>query len=89
NILILGVVPYAMGLGFIMAGLGFISIFLAKIIGLIENVILAYMLFIIDLFSRLSLPIPMKSISIIFAVGYYAFLIWLIIKYKADEKRVI
>ncbi|MDD5431332.1 MAG: ComEC/Rec2 family competence protein, partial [Candidatus Pacebacteria bacterium] len=55
NVLILGVVPYAMGLGFIMAGLGFISIFLAKIIGLIENVILAYMLFIIDLFSRLSL----------------------------------
>ncbi|MDD5547388.1 MAG: ComEC/Rec2 family competence protein [Candidatus Pacebacteria bacterium] len=94
NILILGVVPLAMGLGFIMAGLGLISIFLAKMIGLIASIILSYMLFIIDLFSHLSLPIPIltgqvKSFGIIFAIGYYAILIWLIIKYKGNEERRI
>lgn len=89
NVLILGVVPLVMSLGFIMAGLGFISGFLAKIIGLITNVILSYMLWVINLFSHLSLPIPIKSFSFIFAIGYYAVLIWLIVKYKDYEKRKI
>ena len=75
NILILSAIPLTMGLGFLMGGLGFISEFLAGIAGLAVNFLLSYELWIIDLFSRITLPIAIDSFGFFAAIGYYSLLI--------------
>jgi competence protein ComEC len=57
NILILEVVPITMILGFLLGALGFIALPLAMILGWFVNLFLIYELGIIDVFSRISLPI--------------------------------
>jgi len=74
NILILSAVPLTMSLGFLIGGLGFISEFLARIVALLVDVLLAYELWIIDLFSKISFPIVTESFGFTSAVVYYAIL---------------
>lgn len=82
NVLIGWTVPLTMGLGFIMAGLGFLSEFLAGVVGLAVNLLLAYEFLIIDLFSRISLPIVAESFSFLATAAYYALLIGFIYKFN-------
>lgn len=83
NILILSAVPLTMGLGFVMAGLGFISEFLAGIIGFAANALLSYELWIIDIFSKITLPIATESFGFFAAIVYYVILIGFIYKFNA------
>ena len=82
NILILGVMPMTMGFGFLMAGLGLLSDFLAQIIGLAVNLFLSYELWIIDLFSRIAFPIAAESFGFFAAIIYYLILIGIIYKFN-------
>ncbi len=75
NILILGAVPLTMGLGFVAAGLGLVSDFLAQAIGWLLNFLLAYELWIIDLFSKITLPVATQSFGFLAAIIYYLVLI--------------
>ena len=61
NILILEAVPITMGLGFVIALLGFFSGFLAQIFALAANLFLSYELWVIGIFSKLSFPIIAAS----------------------------
>jgi competence protein ComEC len=81
NILILSAVPLTMGLGFLMGGLGFVSEFLARIVGLAADLLLTYELWIIDVFSRISLPIAVESFGFFAAVIYYAILAGCVYKF--------
>lgn len=90
NILILEFIPLTMGLGFVMAGLGLFSIFLAKILGFLANLLISYEFFIIDIFSKFSLPLKTDSANLFFWIIYYLLIfIFIIYSYKyADEKRI-
>lgn len=78
NILILSLIPLTMALGFIMGGFGFISGFLAQVIGWIVNLLLAYELWIIAIFSKFTIPIVTESFGFLAAAIYYLTLISLI-----------
>ncbi len=82
NILIVGAVPLTMGLGFVAAGLGLVSDFLAQATGWLLNFILAYELWIIDLFSKITLPIAAQSFGFLAAIIYYILLIGFIYKFN-------
>lgn len=85
NILILGVMPMTMGLGFVMASFGFVSIFLAQIIGLAVNILISYEFFIINLFSKFTLMVSFEKFSIIIGIIYYIFLIFFIYKFNKKD----
>jgi hypothetical protein len=76
-----------MGLGFIMAGAGFFSGFLAKILGILANIFISYDFFVIDIFSKFSLTLPIKEISFVFCFVYYAAAIAFIYSHK-DGKQI-
>lgn len=78
NVLIAEAIPITMGLGFLMAGLGFISGFLGQTAALAVYPFLAFELWVIDLFSRFSLPITAESFGISAAAIYYLLLIGVI-----------
>lgn len=90
NILILEFIPITMGLGFIMAGFGLFSIFLAKILGFLVNILISYEFFIINVFSEFSLPLKIDSIYPIFwAIYYLVIFIFIFFFYnRANEKRI-
>lgn len=81
NVLILGVMPMTMGMGFLMAGLGLFSDFLAGMAGLIMNLFLSYELWVIDLFSRIAFPIAAESFGYLAATVYYLLLTGFIHKF--------
>jgi len=74
NILILSVIPLTMSLGFILAGLGFISDYLALIFGWFVGLFLSYETFIIKFFGKLSV-FQIDSLNVVFIVLYYFVLI--------------
>ncbi len=73
NILILEAIPPTMFLGFLIGFLGFIFLPLAIVLSWFINLFLIYELAIIDIFSRISLPIP--TMGIFGAIFYYSALI--------------
>jgi len=85
NILILSAMPLTMGLGFVMGGVGLISEFLAGATGLIANLFLTYELWIIEIFSKFTLPIVTESFGFLAALAYYSLLILFI--YVQDSRR--
>lgn len=74
NLLVLLAVPITMGLGFVIAGLGFISLFLAQALGAIATLLLRYALWVIDVFSRIDLSVSGQG-GAVFFLAYYAILI--------------
>ena len=86
NILILEFIPLTMGLGFVMAGLGLFSVFLAKISGVLVNIFISYEFFIIDIFSKFSLPLKADSINLFFGIIYYL-LIFIFVSASLRAKR--
>ncbi len=81
NVLILEVMPLTMGLGFAIAAAGFISGFLAQVIGFAAYALLSYKLWVIDIFSSFSMPIATPWFGFGAATIYYAVLIFFIIYY--------
>ncbi len=71
NILILEFIPVTMGVGFAIAFLGMFSLFLAKILGYLVNIFISYEFFIINIFSKLSIPIETESTNLYFWILYY------------------
>ncbi len=86
NVLIGWAIPYTMGLGFLISGVGLFSNFLALAIGLIANWLLSYELWVIDFFSRFSPIISSASFGIIQALIYYAILTWFVFYYGEPKK---
>ncbi len=82
NILILEAMPLTMGLGFAIAGVGFISGFLAQMIGFAAYVLLSYELWVIDLFARFSIPITAPWFGFGAAAAYYGLLVFFVIYCK-------
>jgi len=86
NILILGVIPITMFLGFLMALFGIISFPLALLIGWIANIFLSYELFLIDLFARFKILVINTGYFIIpISLVYFLALILFIIYAKKKE----
>lgn len=81
NILILEAMPVTMALGFVIAGMGFISLFLAQAIAFVTHMLLSYELWVIDVFSRFSIPISAPWFGFGAAAIYYSILAFLIIYY--------
>ena len=80
NILILGVMPVTMLVGFLTAGIGFLSVFLARALGWLTRIFLAYELFVIKLFAGFGgLAIRAEHFGIPLAAAYYAALIGFIL----------
>ena len=77
NILILEAIPLTMSLGFLTGAIGFFSFTLSLILGWFTGIILTYELIIIDIFSKISLPIG--EMGIFSAIIYYFIIIWFII----------
>ena len=80
NILILEAIPLTMILGFILGIIGFIALPLAIIFSWFVNLFLIYELGIIDVFSKISIPIA--EIGIIGAIIYYLLFLLFTIKYN-------
>ena len=86
NILILEAVPMTMGLGFLIGGLGLVSIFLAKAVSLIANIFLTYELWIIKIFADFSFVAEPKFFGWGLAVVYYLILVVFIMKFREDKE---
>ena len=84
NILVLAFIPLTMALGFITAGIGFISLSLAMIFGWLVHLLLSYELFIIKAFGQIHL-LTITGMSMTLAFAYYAVLIILIVWYRVRK----
>ncbi|MBU4348229.1 competence protein ComEC family protein [Patescibacteria group bacterium] len=87
NILILGVIPFTMAIGFIMAGVGLFSVFLAKILGGLVSVLISYEFFIIDIFSKFTLLLKTQNITLTFCVIYYSLILIFILFFNKRNKN--
>lgn len=74
NVLILGIVPITMFLGFALAGLGFISYYLGFALSRLVNALLLYEVSVIKLFSEVRLPFGFEA-GPAFLIAYYALLL--------------
>ena len=86
NILILEFIPITMGIGFVMAFLGLFSGFLAEISGVLVNILISYEFFIINIFSRFSVPLTIEEVSFYFWVIYYV-VIFIFVAYYHKHKN--
>lgn len=88
NILILGVVPLTMALGFIISGSGLLSGFLGVVASWIARPLLVYQIFIIKLFSRLDfLVIQSRDLGIVFWSLYALLIGWFLARYYMKKTR--
>jgi competence protein ComEC len=89
NILILGAVPLTMTLGFILAGLGFVSYYLSLIFSWLVNLFLWYDISVIKIFGGFG-AFRIENLSYFFAAVYYLFLIGFIfyINVKKSVRRI-
>ncbi len=85
NVLILEAVPISMALGFFIGFLGFLSESLSTILGWFLQIFMEYQIFVINLFSKLALPIYLNSFPMWFSVIYYLILAWCV--YYASNFR--
>ena len=82
NILILLFIPLTMSLGFFMGLFGFISYYLALIVGFLASLLLDYEIFIINFFAKISLPIN-PNFSFWGVLAYYLLLLGIVVFAKA------
>ncbi len=85
NVLILGVVPLTMSLGFILSGLGFISYYLSMIFSWFINLFLSYEIFVIKFFGQINLA-QINSLNFVFVILYYFILVAFIFMFKLRLK---
>ena len=79
NVLILGIMPVTMALGFAAAAAGFVSYHLALFFGWIVHFLLRYKILIISAFADLSRSFVLPAFGFSFGVVYYLLLIGFII----------
>ena len=90
NILILEFIPTTMGIGFAMAFLGLFSGFLARILGVLTDLFISYEFFIINIFSKFSVPLKIEGVSFyLWAVYYLVIFIFVIYTYKRKDEKGI
>jgi len=87
NFLILSVVPLTMSLGFILAGLGFISSYLALIFGWFVNLFLSYEILIIEFFGKMNV-LQITSLSAFLVILYYFILLMFIFMFNQRPKTI-
>ena len=85
NILILGVIPFTMTLGFILGFLGFFSYHFSIILSWLINFFLVYEIFIIKLFGQFNGP-EIKFLNFWIGIIYYLILIIFIFYNKIPKK---
>lgn len=86
NILILEAIPLTMFFGFLMAIMGFISLFLTTILGWFINLILSYEIGVINLFS--GFYVPLTKIGFWGILIYYLLVIGFIAYFKYDQRNL-
>lgn len=79
NILILGIMPLVMLLGFVLGVAGFFSYHLSLFIGWFANLLLKYQIAVIDLFSRLFIGPQVNSFPFLWGAIYYVLLVGFVI----------
>ena len=89
NVLILEFIPVTMGIGFTIAFLGMFSLFLAKILGYLVNIIISYEFFIINIFSKFSIPIKIESGNLYFWILYYLAIFAVVLIFREKDKELI
>ena len=78
NVLVLMAVPYAMGLGFITGGLGFLWWLISQPVAWLNWILLEYMLRVIGFFSKLPLAaIKLGASALTFLTAIYVLMGWL------------
>ncbi|MFH1347025.1 MAG: ComEC/Rec2 family competence protein [Spirochaetota bacterium] len=87
NVLILTFMPITMALGFILAGLGFISYYFSLVFGWFVNLFLAYELFIIKFFGGLDI-FKINFSSMVLFIIYYVTLVGFIILANRKNQKV-
>lgn len=78
NVIILETVPVAMGFGFVIAAVSFISYYFALVFGWATWLLLRFEILVIELFSKLAILFS-PALSVGAAVSYYLVLIFLVI----------
>lgn len=77
NLLIVPLLPVIMISGIFLCFIGLIWIYLAKIVALLNWLLLTYVIMVVDYLSAVPLAFyEFKSFSLIFLILYYLFLIW-------------
>jgi competence protein ComEC len=87
NVLILGLVPLTMGLSFALAGLSFVSSFLASLVSLFLWPLLRFEVDVIEFFGRLPFP-TLPAFGWILAVLYYILIAGFIVWWNSNHKNV-
>jgi len=88
NILILEFIPITMGIGFMIIFFGLFSNLLAKVLAIFVNIFISYEFFIINIFSKLSIPFKIEEAGLYIWVFYYLVIFIFIKFYKENEKGI-
>lgn len=89
NILALTAVPFTMFFGFLIAGLGAISLFLAQAAAFLANLFVSYELGVIRFFSAIDFMFTVRRMNFALAAGYYLTLIAFIVHARRREEQRI
>jgi len=90
NVLVLPIVPYVMGIGFLTVILAFIAFPLALLFGFITFFMLHYIILIVTFFADLPFAaVPVPQFSFLFVVVSYAILGWLCVHLYKRNREVL
>lgn len=85
NVLIVGVIPLTMFLGFALGAIGFFSAFFASLLGWAVGLLLSYEISVIYFFSSVSIPLP--HVGILGAAFYYGLLVFLVAQAHIQKQK--
>lgn len=87
NLLVLGVVPLTMGLGFLLAGVSLIGWMFAEMVAFAAFLFLKFQVMVIEVFAALTVPIaPPLPLGVV--VLYYAVLVWFVYRSYVERNRI-
>ncbi len=86
NILILGFIPLTMALGFLLAALGMLSIYLGFLVAQLVKVLLFYEIAVIKFFAKISFILPLTNSVATTAIYYIIVFLVIYNFYPHDEK---
>jgi len=85
NALILGIMPFTMLIGFILAAANLIFLPLGALLAYAVQIPLEYMLFVIRFFANARIPLDIQTDSVAFIVIYYAILLCVLLWFSPKE----
>ncbi|MEZ4156710.1 MAG: ComEC/Rec2 family competence protein [Candidatus Paceibacterota bacterium] len=83
NVLILTFIPLTMLLGLFIFLFSFLSAYLAEFFGLLSRIIIGYIFFVIDFFSRFSVQLELGFFSIVFMIASFTGLFMVLYKQRS------